>query len=238
MGEEKNFVTAFQIHKGKVFTSDQKKIGIIVNLIIDPEMDFAARLLIFPEEKPWWIDWLSQRGQEMSLDLIKQVLPEETDKILKDVAEKGPDVALQLWKEHLKRRKCYLVSLLEISKIDGQTVHLKSSLNQIETGYGDIATNENEIAFFDEDALSSDENKTLLSITLELPNFKGKKVSDQQGGKGRIFNIQLDTTRGQVTNIIVQTVGENPGNHIISSKDFDWSTFETTTNLAIAPIQK
>jgi hypothetical protein len=249
MGEEKNLVTAFQIHEGKVMTSDQQKLGIIVNIFIDPEMDFAARMLIFPEERPWWWDMFVKRGKEWSLDLIEQALPEETDKILKTVAEKGSDFALEFWTEYLKRRKCYFVSLLEISKIEQKKVilkidktgehivSLKSSLNQIKSGYGDLTTYENELAFFREDDLLKEENKTLLPITLNLPVFKTKKVYDQQGGKGYVFNILLDPKKGQVTNIIVQIpAGPDAGNHIISTMDFDWSTFEVKTNLATAPI--
>lgn len=198
-------------------------------------MDLAARLLIFPQQKPWWISWLAQRGGEISIDLIKQALPEDTDKIIKDVAEQGSDAALDLWKERLKHRDCYLVSLHEIESIGGQTVNLKSNLEHIKTGYCNLSVNEGEIALYPDDALSVEENKTLLPINLNLTSLKGKRVTDQEGRKGRIFNVQLDPKKGQVTDIIVETVGVNAGNHLISAEDFDWSTFEAKLAFSTAP---
>lgn len=200
-------------------------------------MDLATRLLIFPEQKSWWIGWLAQRGGEISIDLLKQALPEDTDKIVKDVAEQGPDAALDLWKERFKHRNCYLVSLHEIEKIERQTVYLKLNSEQIKACYCDLSLNEGEIAFYPDNALSIDENNTLLPITLNLTNLKGKKVTDPEGRKGRIFNAQLDPKKDQITDIIVETVGENAGNHSISSQDFDWSTFEAKVPFTTAPLQ-
>jgi sporulation protein YlmC with PRC-barrel domain len=231
--DENSFVNAAQIHKGKVLCSDKKKLGVIVNIIIDLEMDLAARLLIFPQEKPWWVVWLTEKGQDITIDLVKQAFPEDTDKILTDIADKGSDAALDLWKERLKHRNCYLVPLHEVKNIEGQCVNLKSSLDQIASCYDDLSTNEGEIALYPEDALSTEENKTLLPITLNLPKLKGNKVSDQEGHKGRIFNIELDAKKGQVANIIVAA---NAGNHVVSAEDFDWSTFESKANIETAPL--
>lgn len=234
--QEIGVVNGAQILKSRVVSADKQKLGVVANFIIDLDMDLAARLLIFPEEKAWWVGWLTERGAEISLDLVKQALPQDTDAILKDVADKGPDAALDLWKEHLKHRNCYLVPLHEIDKIEGQTVNLKSSLDQIRTCYCDMSLNENEVALYPDDALSTDENKTLLSITLNLPNLKGRRVSDQGGHKGRIFNVQFNPKKGQVTCIIVETVGENAGNHLLSGGDFDWSTFECKADFSAAPL--
>ncbi len=234
--DETTVVNAIQILKSKVVSADNQKLGAIVNVIIDLEMDLAAKLLIFPQEKAWWIGWLSERGAEISLDLVKQALPEETDKILKDVADKGPDAALDFWREHLKHRNCYLVPLHEIESIEGQTVNLKSSLEQIKACYGDLSLNEDQVALYPEDALAIEENKTLLPITLNLPSLKGKKVTDQTGIKGRIFNAQLDPKKGQITTIIVETAGLNAGNHIVDAQDFDWSTFEVKATFASTPL--
>jgi sporulation protein YlmC with PRC-barrel domain len=228
-------VNAAQIHKGKVLCSDKQKLGVIVNVVIDLEMDLATRLLIFPQEKPWWVLWLTEKGTDITIDLIKQAFPEDTDKILTDVAEKGSDAALDLWKERLKHRDCYLVPLHEVENIEGQMVNLKSSLDQIANCYDDLSTNEGEIALYPDDALSTEENKTLLPITLNLANLKGKKVTDPEGRKGRIFNVQLDPKKGQITDIIVETVGVNAGNHLISAEDFDWSTFEAKVAFSTAP---
>ncbi len=217
-------------------SADKQKLGAIVNIIIDSEMDLAARLLIFPQEKAWWVGWLTERGAEITLDLVKQALPEETDKILKDVADKGPDAALDLWKEHLKHRNCYLVPLHEFDSIEGQTINLKSSFEQIKACYSDLSLNEDEVAFYPDDALAIEENKTLLPISLNLPSLKGKKVTDQTGMKGRIFNVQLDPKKGQITTIIVETVGLNAGNHMVNAQDFDWSTFEVKATFASLPL--
>jgi sporulation protein YlmC with PRC-barrel domain len=228
-------VQATQIIKSKVMTADNQNLGAIVNIIIDLEMDLAARLLIFPQQKPWWISWLAQRGGEISIDLIKQALPEDTDQIIKDVADRGSDAALDLWKERLKHRNCYLVSLREIKSIEEQTVNLESDLEQIKKCYCDLSLNEGEIALYPDDALPVEENRTLLPITLNLPNLKGKRITDQEGRKGRIFNVQLEPKKGQVTSIIVETVGVNAGNHLISAEDFDWSTFEAKVTFSTSP---
>jgi len=239
MAEEVKRVTAFDLHKARVFTRDKQMLGIIVNIIIDSKIDFGTRLLIFPKERPWWEDWLTKEGQEITMDLIQRALPDKTDQILKDIAEKGPDVALGFWKEYLKRRKCYLISLLEMDHIEIKKVNeivLKKDQREIEKSYDDFQTYEGEVAFYPENAISNEENKTLLPITLNLPCFKGQPVTDPEDKKGRIFNIQLDAKKGQVSHLIVQTSGDCAGNHIISSKDFDWSSFDIKTNLATAPL--
>ncbi len=199
-------------------------------------MDLAARLLIFPQQKPWWVSWLAQRGEEISIDLIKQALPEDTDKIIKDVAEQGSDAALDLWKERLKHRNCYLISSIEIESIKEETVNLKSDFEQIKKCYCDLNLSEGEIAFYSDDAVPVEENKTLLPITLNLPNLKGKKITDPQEQKGRLFNVQLDPKKSQITDIIVETVGLNAGNHLISAEDVDWSTFEAKVSFSTAPL--
>jgi len=229
-------VQGTNILKSKVVSADKQNLGVIVNVIIDLEMELAARLLIFPQQKPWWISWLAQRGEEISIDLIKKALPEDTDKIIKDVAEKGSDAALDLWKERLKHRNCYLISLHEIESIEGKNVNLKSNLEHIKACYCDLSLNEGEIALYPDDTLSVEENKTLLPITLNLANLKGKKVTDPEGKKGRIFNVQLDPKKSQITGIIVEIVGVNAGNHLISAEDFDWSTFEAKVAFSTAPL--
>jgi sporulation protein YlmC with PRC-barrel domain len=238
-------VRACSLRNDKVFTSDKKKLGTVVNIVFNTELDWPeAKLLIFPDGPSWVEKELGGIVGEKAVEMVKDLLPEEADKITKDIQSKGTDTALRIWKDFLKKKeekafeKFHLIPILEINEFrrakdqivfKSDRIILKGDL-ELETSkycFADPndAVSDTEVALYKAGAPEvAEDEKILWPISLNLPCIQGLLVRDCGGARGRIDDVQLNFEEGTITDLVVKTLGKGAGEHVVSIADFDFST--------------
>jgi sporulation protein YlmC with PRC-barrel domain len=238
-------IRASRIRNDKVFTKDKQKLGTLVNVFFDKEPgSYEANLVVFPDGPGWVETELGPLLAGEAIELIKGLMPEEAAQIGKDVSEKGYDVAKNIWLKNLKKReqealqKFYYIPLSKILEFEDGRNKLIFKQDRVilkltkgaEDGdaYSDPAglLAETEIPFYRQGRTGSrEETEPLWSIQLEQPMcYHRFRVKDSNGVRGRIDDIVLDSSQGIVTDLVVNTIGPNAGEYIVSVDDFDFDT--------------
>jgi len=234
-------VEASLIRNDSALTSDGKSIGTVVNIIFMCDSGSPqASLLVFPHEKNWLGNYIKENWGKITIETVKQAFPSEVPKILDDIKNKGAQEAEKIWKAYLNDniekaqmalKKCYLIPTLFIdeSKRTKNKIILKSDSERIEAKYSYIGeppvSEERDMALFATLNKPVRDQESLLPITLNLMAMQRLEVRDCEGNRGWIDDMQLDFDSGMVANLVVQTVGKDPGNRLVNPEDFDFSTF-------------
>lgn len=227
------------IRNDAVFTSDDKKIGTVINIILEPSDTYTrASLLVFPPEQNWLEAYLRKNWGKLTIDTIKRLFPSEVPSIVKDIEEKGADEAERLWNEYAKDNikkiqmeltKCYLIPSLAVdgSRCTKKEAFLRSNLESVEgrcAYIGDPPVNDQNMAFFSTHSKARRDWENLLPVTLNLTPIKGLEVQDCEGNTGYLEDLQIDCEQNAVSNFVVQTAGKGAGNYLLNAEDFDLST--------------
>ena len=244
-------VEASLIRNDSVFTRDGKNIGTIVNVIVKCDSAYpVASLLVFPHEKNWLGNYIKENWGKITIDTIKQAFPAEAPKILDDVKNKGAEEAEKVWKAYLNDniekaqmalKKCYLIPslLVDEPKRKKEKLFLKADLEHIEAKYCSIGeppvSEDEDMAFFATHNKPMRDQDSLLPITLNLEAMQRLEVRDCQGERGWVDDIQLDFKVGKIANIVVQNIGEDPGNRLINPGDFNFDKFTSKSTFTSYP---
>lgn len=232
-------VEASLIRNDSAITRDGKSIGTVVNVIFMCDSGCPrASLLVFPHEKNWLSNYIKENWGKITIETVKQAFPSEVPKILDDIKNKGAKEAEKVWKAYLNNniekaqmalKKCYLIPSLAVdeSKRTKEKLFLKSDLESIEAKYSYIGeppvSEAQDMAFFATHNKPVRDQESLLPITLNLMAMQRLEVRDCEGNRGWIDDMQLDFDSGMVANLVVQTVGKDPGNRLVNLEDFDFS---------------
>ena len=242
-------VDASIIRNDSVFTSEEKKIGTVVNIILNLNSKFPkASILVFPPEQNWLEGYLKKNWGKLTIDTIKRAFPAEIPKMLDDIKDKGTDEAERIWNAYYKDnmskaqmalKKCYLVPGLAIdeNKRTKTEIFLKIDLERVESKYSwigepPVSTTQN-VAFFSATNVAFRDADSLLPVTLNLIPIQGLEIHDSDDNIGTIDDIQVDFSRNEVVNLVVQTSGENAANRIVSTEDFEFSTLTCNKSFSI-----
>jgi len=217
----------------------------MVNIIFNTEPDWPeAKLLVFPDGPGWIERELGKVVAEKALSIIEDLMPEDIDKIANDIAEKGTETALSVWKTVLKKKeedalgRFYLVPIskvLEFRNGKDQLVFkedriiLRLDRGQVDgdaCSDPDSAVADTEVAFYRNRKTGvQEEGKIIWPISLNLPVcYHRLKVRDSKGVRGVVDDIELNYKGGIITRLIVRTIGETAGEHLVDIGDFDFAT--------------
>jgi len=238
-------IRASRMRNDKVFTKDKQKIGTLVNIFFNTEPGFhEANLVVFPDGPGWVEKEIGPIIAKKALEIIKDLMPEDTSQITKDIADKGYDSAKSIWMKNLEKRelealeKFYYIPISKIFEFEDGRDKLIFKNDRIILRVTKGA--EDHDARKDPEGLVSDtelpfyrqgrtgprkETEPLWSIQLDRPMCCHRfRVKDSNGVQGRIDDIIIDYKQGIVTDLVVNTIGPNAGEYIVSVKDFDFDT--------------
>lgn len=235
-------VDASSIRNDSVFTSDSKKIGTIMNVILKCASGFPRfSILVFPAEQNWLEDYIEKNWGKLTIDSIKKAFPAKIPEILDDIKDKGLEEAERVWNDYSKDnitkaqqklKKCYLIPGLAIeeSKRTKKEIVLKIDLDRVENQFGYIGeprvSTTHDMAFFSASNIARRDAEILLPVTLNLSAIQDLEVQDCDGNTGNILDIQLDFEHNEVAKLVVLTSAKR----LVSADDFDFSTL--TSNKA------
>jgi len=238
-------IRASRMRNDKVFTKDKQKLGTLVNIFFNTELGFPeANLVVFPDGPGWVEKEIGPIIAKKALEIINDLMPEDTTQIAKDITDKGYDAAKSIWMKNLEKRelealeKFYYIPISKIFEFeDGRNklifkndrIILKVTKGAEE---GDAhndpegLVSETELPFYQQGRTAPrKETEPLWSIQLDKPMCCHRlRVKDSNGVRGRIDDIILDYKQGIVTDLVVNTIGPNAGEYVVSVKDFDFST--------------
>jgi hypothetical protein len=204
-----------------VFSSDDKKLGKIVNILfsINPRNVGRAKVLVFPD-----IPLLSKKeilkiALEAGSETATSFLPDKPVEVVFNTAENTAEVVLS--KEELKKFKMFYLFPPElIARIDDnkKEAHLNLPFNAIQSyvfeNKADVPQIDSCLAFF---AGSAPDDGRFWTKSLNLTPIQCYPVDDQAGNDGEICGLKVDTATCKATHLVV-----SPGNHLISLADFDF----------------
>ena len=238
-------IRASRMRNDKVFTKDKQKLGTLVNIFFNTDPQWpAVNLLVFPDGPSWVEKELGPLLAEQAIGIIKDLLPEDTDQIVNDISDKGYDAAKSIWMKNLKKRelealeKFYYIPISKIFEFeDGRNklffkndrIILKLTKGAEEgDAHRDPAglVEATELPFYRQGRTGErKETEPLWSIQLDKSMCCHRfKVKDSNGVKGRVDDIIVDYKQGVITDLVVNTIGPNAGEHIVSVDDFDFDT--------------
>ena len=238
-------IRASRIRNDKVFTKDKQKLGTLVNLFFDTDPEWpVANLVVFPDGPGWVEKELGPLLSSQAIEIIEGLMPKDAAKIAKDIKDKGIDVAKRVWIANLKKReqealeKFYYIPISKIFKFeDGKDKLIfrqdRLILKVIKGAEdGDSYSNpegllaDTEMPFYRQGRIAErKETEPLWSIQLDRAMCcHGFKVKDSNKIRGKIDDIIVNYEEGTITDLVVNTIGPNAGEHIISVNDFDFDT--------------
>lgn len=228
---------AYKVRNDTVCTSDNKKIGTIVNILFDSEPDcLIAYILVFPREKNWIWQQLEDNWGGLTIGFIERNLTDLPSN-WNEIKKRGINEAQRVWtaymkdneqKKQLKHKICYLIPIDEINNLrpsDSQVI-LRDTFESIQNKYcfiGDPQVCETLIPLFATPNIPTRE--TLLPITLNLsPVLQGLKVRDVNSKPGWIDGVQLSIKDGVINSLIIKLVGKTGGKYLVNPQDFNFDT--------------
>lgn len=212
-----------------MFSNDNKKIGLVVNVIFSTDQDFPlAKLLVFPDTTKGLLDSIQKAAKDNALDIIKDNFPADYPKV-KAAVEKVSAQGIKILDNYLKNKEkelmetCYLVPLEETEN-PGQDVIKKIKINHNHEDCDQFRSEPDEdieFPFFRKRSFTG--VQSLLTTTLNLEPVEGLKANLPNAKKGRTVDLELDYDGGLVNNLIVKTYGAGAAKHLVCAKAFDFS---------------
>lgn len=234
-------IEAGSLRNKKVFTSNKKVVGIVQNVLFEGDpVNPTAYVLVFLTEKNWLRKYLEENWGRIGIETLTTLLPGEESKIIQDVKEKGEKEAKKFWTAYLKDnadkaenslKKCYLFPSSQIDEpaCNDKQVKLKTEQDDVEDfgviGIPILVKNSKKMfALYETSNLPVRDQASMLPVTLNKTPIHLKTISDATHQKGLISDIQLDTSKGQVANFIIDVSGDNAGKRIVPLMDINFDT--------------
>lgn len=227
------YLSASELLRDKVFCSDGKKLGEVVNVVFHPELH-DARLVVFPEKLSRFdLRGLIDLGFGVGVDALKNLnlpfdekIKEYVDNAVSDdTIDKTSDFFKGQLQNYLKdiedklREMYFLIPVFEIENSSTKTLQLKDTREKYYTWFN-ASTSEDDLCYFHEIAYTDSENK--FKITLEKGSIRGQIVVDSDGKRGRLSDLEFDASTCLATELRVDTVGIGAGQRSIKVEDFDF----------------
>jgi len=197
-----------------IITSDDKKLGIFLNLIMNRNTS-EATLAVFPGLKSEWA--LKKAGRAASTisgfgtRVLQHIIPE-----LYDVADVVSEVQYEVIGEVSERadRKAthisgtyYCIPAINVEESNEDSLILDLDTEECKAWYRNIApSSEAEFAFFDESYYKGPYRA--FPISLNLQPLRGMLVNDPAGLSARITDVKFDTSTGNVSSFEVKYRGQ------------------------------
>jgi sporulation protein YlmC with PRC-barrel domain len=248
-------IEAGLLRNKKVLSNNKKTVGVIQNVLFEADpTNPTAYILIFMAQKNWLSKYVQDNLGSIGIKTLTSLLPDESSSILEDLKNKGEEETLKVWRSYLENKskrdlsslKCYLLpsSFLEESSCSEKEAMLKTDekdlVDYVSVGIPSFAKDsENMFAFYQESLVGNQD--CVLPVTLNKTPLHLKTLSDEKHSKGLIADVELDISKGQVANLVVNVVsGENVGKRLvpISQIDFDTQTIVEGKNFSVcSPIE-
>jgi sporulation protein YlmC with PRC-barrel domain len=228
-GEMSRLVRASKLLGAKVVDKDNKKIGLLVNVIFNINPDFLyANLLVFPDTTKSLLKRLSDAIKDNALDYIEENFPADYPKV-KSLVEKSSEQALKMLEKYLQEKEKELMKTYYVVPVTETENPEQESIEEIRIKHGHIDCDQfrcepdinEEFPFFRNRSFAGLE--TLLTTTLNLEPVEGLSINLPDDRKGRTVDLELDYDGGVVENLVVQTYGKGAGKHLVNAKEFDFS---------------
>jgi sporulation protein YlmC with PRC-barrel domain len=237
-------IEACSLRNDEVKTSDNRKVGAVVNVIFGANSKCSsAWLLVFPFEENWIVEHLRNNWGGIAIDGIKMLIPEKLTEIEAEVAAKGTDAAEKTWRKYIEDnfekfemrfKMAYFIPASQIDESrskDGHVV-LKCNWNYICDKcrfIGEPRLRKDMAPLLESLNVPVRNLKKLLPVTLNLlPVFYNYCVSDSGDEEGYIDDLQLDLDTDVISGLIVQKNGANAGRYVVPPKDFDFTEMRAT----------
>ena len=182
-------------------------------------------MLIFPD----LASSLKEELADVIIDVTGKTIADNISAAEKTI-ERATDRVNELVQKGISKEEAQKIAkfyLVPIAKVDAIKERQKLVLKE---GFQDIDSN---FCFTDKQAVSEEEKAfycggepkdgRLWSCSLNLTHMQNEPVEDPTGEGGEIESIELDTASGIVKNLIVTTIGESAGMHLVNLKDFDFT---------------
>lgn len=228
MGALAILIRASKLLGAEVFDSENKKLGILVNVVFNTNY-LNADLLIFPDEKKSILNTLLETFGDVTLDYLKEKFPAEYSEIPKEIIDRGAKPALEAIKKNLKQKKekemklYYRVPLHEMKK-PGQgkikKIYVKQFRNKCPLFTCEPDKTDEDFPFFKNRSFHGLD--TLLPTTLYLEPVQGLSANLSEK-KGRITGLELDIDGGSVETFVARTYGKGAGEHLVPINGFNFS---------------
>jgi sporulation protein YlmC with PRC-barrel domain len=222
-------IRASKLLGAKVVDNDNKKIGLLVNVIFNINPDFLyANLLVFPDTTKSLLKRLSEAIKDGTLDYIEENFPADYPKV-KSLVEKGSEQTFKTLEQYLQEKEKELMKTYYVVPITETENPGQESIEKIRIKHGRVDCDQfrcepdrnEEFPFFRNRSFAGLE--TLLTTTLTLEPVEGLSATLPDDQKGRTVDLELDYDGGVVENLIVQTYGKGAGKHLVNAKEFDFS---------------
>lgn len=198
-----------------VLTKDGKKIGTVVNLVIN-YVSYEATLLIFPGLKSEWA--LSKAGKvassagNLGTRVLQTLLPD-----LYDVVNTATEIQAEVISEVSQRtdRKAsqigstyYCIPCVNIDTSEEDSLILDLESKECISWYKNTPVSPDvELVFFDDSCYKGPYRDT--PISLNLPAIRGMHVYDPKGLSCRLTDVKFDTSNGTVVSFEMKFRGED-----------------------------
>jgi sporulation protein YlmC with PRC-barrel domain len=189
----------------EVLTRDEKKIGALLNLIIN-KLSYEATLVVFPGLKSEWA--FSKAGKAVSsagglgTRFLQRMLPE-----LYDVVDAASEIQSEVVSEVSQRtdRKAteigstyYCIPSANVENVEEEALTLNLDNEECVSWYKNAPISPDaEFVFFDDRCYKGPERQ--IPISLNLQAARGMLIYDPKGLSGRITDVKFDPASGNVT---------------------------------------
>lgn len=197
-----------------IVTSDNKKLGTFVNLVINKKTS-EATLVVFPGLKSEWA--LKKAGKAASTisgfgtRVLRTVAPELYD-VIDVVSEAQYEVVGEISERSDRKateisRTYYCIPAVNVKEQCEDSLMIDLNLKECMDWYRNIAQPaEAAVVFFDESYYKGPYRSYTISLNLQY--LRGLPVSDSAGVSARINDVRFDTSTGNVSCIDVEWKGE------------------------------
>lgn len=170
------------------------------------------------------IDIASQSIEDnLPVESVKKTVEHTTDKV-NELVQKGFSKD-----EAEKLAKFYLVPVTKVAGIkERQKIVLNENFQDLDSNFcytDKQSVSQEEKAFY---CGGAPKDGRLWSCSLNLTHMQNLPMEDSKGEGGEIEDIEIDTTSGIVKNLIVSTVGESAGTHLVNLKNFNFAKMANT----------
>ena len=216
-----------------VYSSDEKKIGTLLNIMIN-NLSFEATLLVFPGLKSEFgyrkVGKVASTASGFGTRILQNLIPELYDvvdiasevqsEVITEVSQRADQKAADIGASY------YCIPSINAETLQGERIILNLDAEECESWYKNTPVSaETEYVFFDATAYKGPYRS--VPISLNLPTIKGLLVYDPAGRNARVTDLKFDPTTGNLKSLEMKYKGTTKS----IEKDYlkkEYSSFTST----------